>query len=388
MKVAPIISEINKYNKKFSDTSGDIQHLLVHTGQHYDEIMSEVFFEQLSIPKPDFHLGVGSASHAEQTAKIMKLFEGIVLNEKPDLVIVAGDVNSTLACSLVASKISYDVNGGRPLIAHIEAGLRSFDRTMPEEVNRVLTDHISDLLFVTEESGLKNLKNEGISEDKIHFVGNTMIDTLLAFQEKANESKILEILRLKNVKNQTLPYALVTLHRPSNVDNEQTFMNIIEALQVISGYFPVILPAHPRTQKKIKEFGLEKHFNFPELELPGQKKNRANAKITGDRIHLTNPLSYLDFLCLMSNAWIVLTDSGGIQEETTCLGVPCITIRENTERPVTVTQGTNILAGVSKDKIIKAFEYQCKRKIKKSIPKFWDGKAAQRIIRIIVNKPN
>jgi len=257
---------------------------------------------------------------------------------------------------------------------------------MPEEINRILTDHISDFLFVTEESGLKHLKQEGIPDKKIHFVGNTMIDTLLAFRQKAKESSILERLGLKNEKYTTLPYALVTLHRPSNVDNLQTFMHIIEALKTISKHLYIIFPAHPRTQKQIKEFGLEKYFNFQDIEAPDNRHANVKTKITKEKINLTYPLSYLEFLCLMSNAKIVLTDSGGIQEETTCLGVPCITIRENTERPVTVTEGTNVLAGVSKEKIIDAFKYQFGRKIKKSIPKLWDGKAAGRILNAIIER--
>ena len=281
MKVAPIISAINEYNHKIENTinstnkTNAITHILVHTGQHYDENMSDAFFKDLELPKPDIYLGVGSASHAVQTAEIMKRFEKVLLEEKPDIVIVVGDVNSTLACALVASKIEYPTSNSqlvtynlkrrKPLIAHVEAGLRSFDRSMPEEINRILTDHISDFLFVTEPSGIENLKNEGISENKIYFVGNTMIDTLLAFHKKAQQSKILYKLGLINqrlrTKDQRLtPYALLTLHRPSNVDNKETFLNIIEALKEISKYIPIIFPAHPRTQTRIKQFRLEQYF--------------------------------------------------------------------------------------------------------------------------------
>src|SRR5271157_398296 len=266
MKVAPIIEAIKEHNTRLlrfpSADDGrpapePIQHVLVHTGQHYDQLMSDSFFADLKLPKPDVHLGVGSGSHAAQTAEIMRRFEEVLLREKPDLLIVVGDVNSTLACALVASKISYDAKGSRPLVAHVESGLRSFDRDMPEEINRILTDHVADLLFVTEESGLRNLREEGISSEKIHFVGNTMIDSLLAFKHKAEQSLILDKLGLRTVSSQNgstngvARYALLTLHRPSNVDQRETLLNILEGLTELSSLCPLVFPAHPRTQKRI-----------------------------------------------------------------------------------------------------------------------------------------
>jgi len=274
MKAAPIIAAINAHNKHnerlVAGFAGrpepqveTIQHILVHTGQHYDELMSGSFFNDLNLPKPDIHLGVGSGSHATQTAEILKKFEEVLLEKKPDIVVVVGDVNSTLACALVSSKISFDSDGSRPVIAHVEAGLRSFDRSMPEEVNRILTDHVSDLLFVTEESGLQNLRNEGVPADKIHFVGNTMIDSLLHFKEKAEASTILEKLgflgqgRKNGEANSSTRYALLTLHRASNVDNRDVFLNIMTGLEELATDCPVVFPVHPRTQRRIQEFGFE-----------------------------------------------------------------------------------------------------------------------------------
>jgi UDP-N-acetylglucosamine 2-epimerase (non-hydrolysing) len=377
MKVTPIISAIKEHNRRASNR---IDHLLVHTGQHYDQMMSGAFFDDLDLSSPDIFLGIGSGSHAFQTAEIMKKFENIVESKKPDVVIIVGDVNSTLACALAASKVFYDSNGSRPLIAHVEAGLRSFDRSMPEEINRILTDHISDFLFVTEESGITNLRNEGISSYKIQFVGNTMIDTLLAFHKKADESTILKRLGLvankePSAQNSILPYALLTLHRPSNVDNIDNLLSILEALDEFKGRFIVVFPVHPRTKKRIKEFGLSHRFT-----------SNNSAEGSGKGIRLINPLGYLDFLCLMKRARIVLTDSGGIQEETTCFGVPCVTIRANTERPVTVTNGTNVLAGLTKEQIVRAVEYQLGRRLETRVPELWDGRAAARIIDIIVRK--
>jgi len=397
MKIAPIISAINKHNLKSAHAiSGwnlpTIHNVLVHTGQHYDRMMSDAFFSDLNIPTPDIFLGVGSGSHAEQTADIMKLFEGLLMEERPDFVIVVGDVNSTLACALAASKISYDSNGSRPWIAHVEAGLRSFDRSMPEEVNRVLTDHISDLLFVTEKSGIVNLTSEGISEGKIFFVGNTMIDTLLTYEKKTMDSVILKELGLlrfgddmstKKSQEFISPFALVTLHRPSNVDNIDNFKNIIEALAEFSSSLEVVFPVHPRTQNRIKEFGLEDYFDFDFLE--NSKKTKGFSKSRG-RILLLPPLGYIDFLSLMKNAKVVITDSGGIQEETTCLKVPCVTIRENTERPVTVSHGTNIIAGIDKKNIIDSINKQMEKEFNNIIPELWDGKAAFRIIQNIVRE--
>jgi UDP-N-acetylglucosamine 2-epimerase (non-hydrolysing) len=359
-----------------AEARAGIEHILVHTGQHYDEAMSGSFFEDLNLPDPDIHLGVGSGSHATQTAEIMKRFEEVLVRERPDILVVVGDVNSTLACSLVAAKIS--VGGARPLIAHVEAGLRSFDRAMPEEVNRVVTDHLSDLLFVTEESGLQNLSNEGITAEKVHFVGNTMIDSVLAYQQKADSSTILDRLGLRPAppENGTgidvAQYALLTLHRPSNVDGRGPFLDVLEALRELAGRMPIIFPAHPRTRKHADQFGLGDFFASSDSGPVGAKG-----------VHMVEPQGYLDFLCLMKHATLVVTDSGGIQEETTCLGVPCVTVRENTERPVTVTLGTNVLAGVSKGGIREAIQRQLAGKRAGSIPELWDGHAAQRIARIL-----
>jgi len=372
MKAAPIIAAIEAQNrnllqdKKNSEIGIRLRHVLVHTGQHYDEVMSGKFFGELNLPEPDIHMGVGSCSHAVQTAEIMKKFEEIILKERPDVVVVVGDVNSTLACALVASKISFDDTGTRPLIAHVEAGLRSFDRSMPEEINRIVTDHISDLLFVTEGSGLTNLKKEGVSSEKVHFVGNTMIDSLLAFKEKADSSTKLEELGLRSrvgqngVGEQVARYALLTLHRPANVDNRESLRNILDGLEELGQDCPIVFPVHPRTQNRIKEFG---------IDFDGRST-----------IKLIDPLGYLDFLCLMKNASIVVTDSGGVQEETTYLGIPCITVRENTERPVTVQKGTNIIAGTRREGIQEAIRIQLNRSAKGDIPQHWDGKAAARIL--------
>jgi UDP-N-acetylglucosamine 2-epimerase (non-hydrolysing) len=393
MKAAPIIAAINEYNRRLLAGNADrpeplvetIRHILVHTGQHYDELMSGSFFSDLNLPKPDIHLGVGSGSHAVQTAEIMKKFEEVLLGEKPEVVVVVGDVNSTLACALVTSKISFDADGSRPVIAHVEAGLRSFDRSMPEEVNRILTDQVSDLLFVTEESGLQNLRNEGVSLDRIHLVGNTMIDSLLNFKEKAETSTILEKLALVNQAGKNgeadsvTRYALLTLHRPSNVDNRAVFLNIIAGLEELATDCPVIFPVHPRTQRRIREF---------EIGLEGSgRKHKGNGPASGvrrDGIILTDPLGYLDFLCLMKHASLVVTDSGGIQEETTILGTPCVTVRENTERPVTVQSGTNTIAGTKTDAIKDAIRRQLGRKSENDVPKNWDGRAGARIIDILV----
>jgi UDP-N-acetylglucosamine 2-epimerase (non-hydrolysing) len=296
-------------------------------------------------------------------------------------VVVVGDVNSTLACALVAAKISYDSNGTRPLIAHVEAGLRSFDRAMPEEVNRVITDHVSDLLFVTEESGIQNLKNEGIAEDKVYFVGNTMIDSLLTYKDKAEKSEVLDKLGLRSHSLGQEPgkgvsrYALLTLHRPSNVDDRNTFLSILEGLEELSDSCPIVFSAHPRTRKRITEFGLEHFFQLHE-----------GKRGTAGGIRMLEPLGYLDFLCLMKHAALVVTDSGGIQEETTCLGVPCVTVRENTERPVTVTHGTNTIAGTRKENIREAVKTQQNREASGGVPEKWDGKAGVRIIKAITAK--
>ena len=387
MKAAPIIAAIQQYNEMTASIFADrhlsareqIRHLLVHTGQHYDNLMSGVFFRDLNIPVPDIYLGVGSESHATQTAEVMKNFEPVLLKERPDILIVVGDVNSTLACALVAAKISFDSAGSRPLIAHVEAGLRSFDRLMPEETNRVLTDHISDLLFVTEQSAIRNLRNEGVPADRIYFVGNTMIDSLLALKNKADTSTILEELGLcKQRENDgadklTTRYALLTLHRPGNVDNRDTFRNILSGLEELRAKCLIIFPVHPRTRGRITEFGFASSLN----------RNPRDAGNCRHGIALIDPLGYLDFLCLMKHAALVVTDSGGIQEETTILEIPCVTVRESTERPVTVESGTNTLAGTKTDIIRDAIRSQLGRVMKVHAPRFWDGQAARRVIDVL-----
>ena len=332
----------------------EIQSVLVHTGQHYTENMNRAFFEELDIPAPDINLEVGSGSHAQQTAEIMKRFEPILLKHNADAVLVVGDVNSTLACALVAAKLGVKT-------IHVEAGLRSFDRTMPEEINRVLTDAISDVLFVSEPSGLENLKREGIAATKIHFVGNVMIDTLELHRAKAANSRILDDLNLR-----TRDYVVVTLHRPSNVDQQEVFAGILDALADIQNESKVVFPIHPRTHERLVSAGLLQRI-----------KNLPN-------IVLTEPLGYLDFLKLMSEAKVVITDSGGIQEETTILGVPCLTVRENTERPVTVTEGTNILVGIYPSRILTGYRDSMTRTRAQTRPNLWDGKASQRIVQVLL----
>lgn len=394
MKIASIVDALHAHNRS---ADRPVEFLLVHTGQHYDERMSRVFFKDLGLPPPDVDLEVGSSSHAGQTAEIMKRFEPVLLEERPDVVLVVGDVNSTIACSLVASKTRYPESDRpaartRPLIAHVEAGLRSFDRSMPEEINRILTDALSDFLFITEKSAEENLLREGIPKGKIHFVGNTMVDTLLKHRERAQKSDILSRLGLERNRtasseipsrrskdsNGKCDYAVVTLHRPSNVDDREAFREILEALSVIGKELPILFPIHPRTMNRIKEFGFEKQVSWiaPNATLETRRPS----------IYCLEPLGYLDFLCLMSNAKIIFTDSGGIQEESTVLGVPCVTLRENTERPATLTQGTNVLAGTSKEAIIRHALRQIKPRAKSGKPKFWDGRAGERIIRILTQK--
>jgi len=398
MKAAPILNAINRHNLSVlglspgagEDAPSDvIQPLLVHTGQHYSELMSDAFFDDLKLPKPDVLLGVGSGTHASQTAEIMKRFEEVLLCERPDAVVVVGDVNSTLACALVTSKISFNANGDRPLIAHVEAGLRSFDRTMPEEINRILTDHVCDLLFVTEESGVQNLLREGIAEEKIHLVGNTMIDSLLAFKDKADASPILDNLGLRNPLPGTptdralAPYALLTLHRPANVDNTAAFSRILEGLEELATELLTFFPVHPRTHKRIQEMGLQRYFQSRSSS-NGSGGPSASSPRRG--IRLIDPLGYLDFLCLMKHARLVVTDSGGIQEETTCLGIPCVTVRENTERPITITHGTNVLAGVETEGIRKAIRDQLSAQPAAHPPQGWDGRTAPRILAAICHQ--
>ncbi|MFQ5806548.1 MAG: non-hydrolyzing UDP-N-acetylglucosamine 2-epimerase [Phycisphaerae bacterium] len=346
MKIAPLMRAYRCHRR--------IRPLLVHTGQHYDCHMSELFFKQLQIPEPDLNLGVGSGSHAAQTAEIMKRFEPVVLAHRPDWVVVVGDVNSTIACGLVAKKLGVN-------LAHVEAGLRSFDRTMPEELNRLLTDAISDLLFVSEPSGLVNLRREGIPDEKVHFVGNVMIDTLRANLKHAERSAILEELGLKRGR-----FNVVTLHRPSNVDDAITFGGIADALDAIQQDLPTVFPMHPRTVKNLRDLGLAERFE--------QMK----------QLRTVEPLGYLDFLKLMAHAAVVLTDSGGIQEETTILGVWCLTVRERTERPVTVSQGTNVVVGTDPDRIIAAYRQRRRENLADPpVPEKWDGRAAERIAGIL-----
>ena len=349
IKIAPLVKEMGKHK--------EISQVLVHTGQHYDNCMSKSFFDDLEIPKPDINLGVGSASDITQTARIMLEFEKVLVKEKPDLVVVVGDVNSTFAAAITAKKCGIKV-------AHVEAGLRSFDMEMPEEVNRILTDHVSDLLFTTEKSGNKNLADEGVGNDKVHFVGNVMIDTLLQHKEKAKKSKILSELKLKKDN-----YCVLTLHRPGNVDDKKSLGRILDILHSISKSIKIVFPIHPRTLKNLK-----RHSFFSSL------KNNKN-------LVLAEPLGYLDFLCLMSNSRFMITDSGGIQEETTILGIPCITLRDNTERPVTAEQGTNVIVSTNKNKVIAAsIKIMNGAEINGRVPKLWDGKAAERIVGILLSE--
>ena len=341
MKMMPVISGLNKLN---------IPNLLIHTGQHYDENMSKVFFRDLRIPDPDISLGVGSGSHAEITAKIMIKFEKVCLKNNPRLVIVAGDVNSTLACALAAKKLNIP-------IAHVESGLRSYDQEMPEEINRILTDRISDILFVTEESGIEHSLNEGIAREKIHFVGNCMIDSVKKFLPAALEQKPWYKYALAEHD-----YTLITLHRPSNVDSTENINNIARMLNEMSKSSKLVFPVHPRTKSRLDQSG---------------------QKLDGNILTLA-PLPYLEFLGLMAKARLVITDSGGIQEETTYLGVQCITFRENTERPVTVDLGTNQLAGTDPTAVLNTYNKIMNGEIKKgTIPPKWDGNAGTRVAKII-----
>lgn len=390
IKMAPIMWEMKR-------GASSIEPLLVHTGQHYDPELSDIFFRQLDIPTPDYHLEVGSGSHSTQTGQIMIRLEELLESLKPKMILVVGDVNSTMAAALVAAKMQIP-------LAHVEAGLRSFDRTMPEEINRVVTDGLSNLLFITEESGTWNLKKEGVETfldegNPIYeidvrivtelsnifdrsslianhslprlgaYVGNVMIDTLLAMKGKAE--------REANIQVPERDYALMTLHRPSNVDVREMLAGILTALNQISEKIPILFPCHPRTRQRITGFGLEGFFKPVE--------NRISLSSLDSSICLLEPLGYLEFLKLMGNAKLVLTDSGGIQEETTILGVPCFTLRENTERPVTLTDGTNTLVGTDPEKIIGEVSNALNGKSKKGTrPVLWDGKAAERIIQILL----
>jgi UDP-N-acetylglucosamine 2-epimerase (non-hydrolysing) len=350
MKMAPLMAEYARHPDRFAP-------VLVHTGQHYDDNMSNLFFEQLGLPKPDVYLGVGSGSHAEQTARIMIELEKVLTADRPDLVVVVGDVNSTMAAAIVAAKLCIPV-------AHVEAGLRSFDRTMPEEINRLVTDALSDYCFTTCADADENLLREGVAREKIFFVGNVMIDTLLKLRGESLKSNVRETLKLDS------PYGYVTLHRPSNVDSKPVLAEILSALRTIQEQLPLAFPVHPRTRARLKEFGYwDEIVRWPNLRAVG-------------------PLGYLDSLSMMAGAKLVLTDSGGIQEETTVLGIPCLTLRETTDRPVTVTEGTSTIVGTASAKIVSearkvlAGHYKSGR-----IPKYWDGKAATRIVDTLLEHP-
>ncbi|MFZ4590440.1 MAG: non-hydrolyzing UDP-N-acetylglucosamine 2-epimerase [Ignavibacteria bacterium] len=358
MKMAPLHKELLKHKK-------NILHKIVHTGQHYDKQLSEIFFKQLGLPKPHINLGVGSGSHAEQTAETMVKFEKVVLREKPDLVLVYGDINSTLAASIVCAKI---LQNGKPVpVAHIEAGLRSFDRNMPEEINRIVTDSLANYLFVPEEDGMVNLHKNGIDNNKIFFVGNIMIDSLVGYLPLAMKSRILEELCITK-RN----YVLVTLHRPSNVDSKADFLKILNIFKHINELNPqldIVFPVHPRTIKMVEKFNLYKELD--------KIKN----------LVMSEPIGYIDFLALTANSKFVITDSGGIQEETSFLNIPCLTLRENTERPITIKHGSNILCGSNEDKIVnemkKIFKGNAKNRRKL---KFYDGQTARRIVKVIIDK--
>lgn len=341
MKLAPLVSAFKKYP--------EVKLTIVHTGQHYDRRLSGIFFDELNIPKPDIDLGIGSYPHAVQTGKIIIAFDAFLEHSPQDLVIVVGDVNSTMACALTAVKRSIPV-------AHVEAGLRSFDWEMPEEINRIVTDRVSDFLFCTEQSAIRNLHNEGIANSKIFLVGNTMIDTLMRHKKTAEKSNILKRLQLEAKK-----YGVLTIHRPQNVDEYKKLDSLMRILCGIGEKIQIVFPVHPRTRSLMKRWRIKTH-----------------------PLITTEPLGYLDFLKLMSHASFAFTDSGGIQEETTILGIPCLTLRENTERPITLSQGTNHLVGTNEKKILATLAQILRGRLKKAkTPKYWDGKAAERIVKIL-----
>jgi len=342
MKIAPLMDAL-------SGVPG-VRQILVNTGQHYDEAMAKGFIRELALPIPDRDLEVGSASHAVQTGTVMIRFEQVCLEERPDLVVVVGDVNSTMAATLVAAKLLIPV-------AHVEAGLRSFDRAMPEEINRIVTDRLADILLTPSIDGNENLLREGVPAEKIHFVGNIMIDTLFRHQPMATLERLADRVKVKDGG-----YAVLTLHRPSNVDVLETFRGILTAVAQIAAELPVVFPVHPRTQARVKEFGLEELLK--------------NVQVTG-------PLGYIDFLSLTSHAKIVLTDSGGLQEESTALGIPCLTLRENTERPVTVTDGTNTIVGMNTERILAGYDAAMRGEVSTRRPDLWDGQTARRIAAVL-----
>lgn len=347
MKVAPILRRLRENPSSF-------QPVFVHTGQHYDVEMSELFQAELNLPAPDYYLGVGSGSHAEQTGRVMTAFEQVLARERPDLVMVVGDVNSTLAAALTAAKLCIPV-------AHVEAGLRSFDRTMPEEINRVLTDHLCEQLFTTCEDANANLRAEGIGEEKIHFVGNTMVESLLTYRALAERSSIGERLGVEPSN-----FCVVTLHRPSNVDRPEVLRALMSALEEIAAELPVVFPAHPRTQKRLQEFGVWH---------PGGEAGQ---------VVILDPVGYFDFLWLEAHARLVITDSGGVQEETTILSVPCLTVRENTERPITIAMGTNVLVGSDPARLVEEARRVLRGDGKRgSVPALWDADVSKRIIAVL-----
>lgn len=348
MKVAPLVRQLENYRN-------EINYKLVHTGQHYDRDMSEVFFEELAIPNPHYNLDVGSGSHAEQTASIMVRFEQVCVIENPKLVIVVGDVNSTLACSIVAKKMNINV-------AHIEAGLRSGDMTMPEEINRIVTDSITDIFFVTEKSGIDNLLAEGKKKEKLNFVGHVMIDNLFYQKSKLNSCTTSGMVTT-SIKEKYRKYGILTLHRPSNVDDRDILKGIVNALNIIADSIPIIFPVHPRTRENLNKYNIS----------------------LSENVVATAPLPYMELLNLLIDAELVFTDSGGLQEETTALGIPCLTIRDNTERPITVTEGTNVIVGVDPEKILtESRKILGGEKKRGNRPELWDGNAAKRIVDVLL----
>lgn len=349
MKVAPLMVEMRHYP--------EIRPLLVHTGQHYNRSLSEVFFRELQLPEPDLFLNVGSGSHAQQTAAVMERFEDVLLAEVPDLVIVVGDVNSTLGAALTAVKSGFPV-------AHVEAGLRSFDREMPEEINRVLTDAVAELLFATERSAVRNLLRQGIARERIFFVGNVMVDTLLMNAKAIDERTILSALGLEHKQ-----YVVLTVHRPCNVDDRPSFEQVIQAVERLQRHVLIVFPVHPRTMQRAQQLGLSSRLG------------------AGSNLRLIEPLGYLDFIKLVKESRLMITDSGGVQEECTVLGIPCLTLRETTERPVTVEMGANLLTGHSPDRVVaEALRILRSEPRRWHIPEKWDGHASRRIVRILLQK--
>jgi len=355
MKMSPLYKEFARFPELFEVK-------LIHTGQHYDERMSKFFFNDLMMPEPDEYLEVGSGTHGVQTARIMERYEKVLLSDKPDVVIVAGDVNSTIACALDAAKLHIPV-------AHVEAGLRSFDRSMPEELNRLMTDAISDYLLIPSTDGETNLLNEGADRSKIFFVGNIMIDSLIQYKVRSDNSEILNKLDLKSENGDVEEYVLITMHRPSNVDNKESLKILLETFQKLGDEIKLVFPIHPRAMKNIQLHGLEEDF------------------LNIDNLLLIEPVGYYDFMKLQMEAKFILTDSGGIQEETTYFGIPCLTVRPNTERPVTITEGTNELVELSADVILEKSRKILGGNYKKgSIPQYWDGHTADRIVQIFREK--